>query len=74
MGDQTGAKQGTMRTYLQDASDPGAKLLPNVWVDRILYVTARPSGSKRRTRTHGHKRSSRVVINAPSVVAAARQS
>jgi len=27
MGDQTGAKQGTMRTYLQDASDAGAKLL-----------------------------------------------
>jgi hypothetical protein len=36
MGDQTGAKQGTMRTYLQDASDAGAKLLPNAWVDRIL--------------------------------------
>ena len=36
MGDQTGAKQGTMRTYLQDASDAGAKLLTNTWVQRIL--------------------------------------
>jgi GMC oxidoreductase len=44
MGDQTGAKQGTMRTYLQDASDAGAKLLPNVWVDRILTDAGAAAG------------------------------
>jgi GMC oxidoreductase len=46
MGDQTGAK-GTMRTYLQDASDAGAKLLPNTWVNRIRHRRTR---RRRRTR------------------------
>jgi len=71
MGDQTGAKQGTMRTYLQDASDAGAKLLPNVWVDRILTEDGAAVGVEATytdPRTH---QTSRVVINAPAVVAAA---
>ena len=52
MGDQTGAKQGTMRTYLQDASDAGAKLLPNVWATGSSLRTARRSESRPRTPTH----------------------
>ena len=71
MGDQTGAKQGTMRTYLQDASDAGAKLLPNTWVNRILTDDGSAVGIEA---THTDPRTgqtSRVVIDAPSVVAAA---
>jgi choline dehydrogenase-like flavoprotein len=71
MGDQTGAKQGTMRTYLQDASDAGAKLLPNVWVDRILTDNGAAVGVEATYTDRQTQETSRVVINAPSVVAAA---
>jgi choline dehydrogenase-like flavoprotein len=71
MGDQTGAKQGTMRTYLQDASDAGARLLPNTWVDVIRTENGVAIGVDA-TYTDPHTNEiSRVVINAPSVVAAA---
>ncbi|MBE1549652.1 choline dehydrogenase-like flavoprotein [Mycobacterium sp. OAS707] len=71
MGDQTGAKQGTMRTYLQDASDAGAKLLPNVWVDRILTEDGVAVGVQATYTDPQTQQTSRVVINAPAVVAAA---
>jgi choline dehydrogenase-like flavoprotein len=71
MGDQTGAKQGTMRTFLQDASDAGAKLLPNVWVDRILTENGAAVGVEATYTDPRTQETSRVVINAPSVVAAA---
>jgi hypothetical protein len=71
MGDQTGAKQGTMRTYLQDASDAGAKLLPNVWVNRILTENGMAIGVEATYTDPTTQETSRVVINAPSVVAAA---
>ena len=71
MGDQTGAKQGTMRTYLQDASDAGAKLLPNVWVDRILTDDGAAVGVEATYTDPQTQQTSRVVIHAPSVVAAA---
>ena len=71
MGDQTGAKQGTMRTFLQDASDAGAKLLPNVWVDRILTENGAAVGVEATYTDPRTQQTSRVVINAPSVVAAA---
>jgi GMC oxidoreductase len=71
MGDQTGAKQGTMRTYLQDASDAGAKLLPNTWVNRILTDNGAAIGVEATYTDPVTQETSRVVINAPSVVAAA---
>ena len=64
MGDQTGAKQGTMRTYLQDASDAGAKLLPNVWVDRILTDNGAAVGVEATYTDPQTQQTSRVVINA----------
>ena len=73
MGDQTGAKQGTMRTYLQDASDAGAKLLPNAWVDRILTENGVAIGVEATYTDPRTQETSRVVINAPSVVAGRRQ-
>ena len=71
MGDQTGAKQGTMRTYLQDASDAGAKLLPNTWVQRILTKDGAAVGVEATYTDPRTQQTSRVVIHAPSVVAAA---
>ena len=71
MGDQTGAKQGTMRTYLQDASDAGAKLLPNTWVQRILTEDGAAVGVEATYTDPRTQQTSRVVIHAPSVVAAA---
>ena len=71
MGDQTGAKQGTTRTYLQDASDAGAKLLPNTWVDRILTENGVAVGIEATYTDPRTQETARVVIHAPSVVAAA---
>lgn len=44
MGDQTGAKNGTMRTFLQDASDAGARLLPNTRVQRVTTADGAATG------------------------------
>ena len=71
MGDQTGAKQGTMRTYLQDASDAGAKLLPNTRAERILTENGAAVGVEATYTDPQTQQTSRVVIHAPSVVAAA---
>jgi choline dehydrogenase-like flavoprotein len=71
MGDQTGAKQGTMRTYLQDASDAGAKLLPNVWVEKILTDDGAAVGVEATYTDPQTRQTSLVVIHAPAVVAAA---
>ena len=71
MGDQTGAKQGTMRTYLQDASDAGAKLLPNTRAERILTENGAAVGVEATYTDPQTLQNSRVVIHAPSVVAAA---
>ena len=71
MGDQTGAKQGTLRTYLQDASDAGATLLPNTRADRILTENGKAIGVEATFTDPQTQEDSRVVIHAPSVVAAA---
>ena len=71
MGDQTGAKQGTLRTFLQDASDAGAKLLPNTRAERILTENGKAVGVEATYTDPQTQQNSRVVIHAPSVVAAA---
>jgi len=71
MGDQTGAKQGTLRTYLQDASDAGAKLLPHTRVERILTSDGKAVGVEAVYTHPESQRNSRVVVHAPAVVAAA---
>ena len=43
-GDQTGAKQSTMKTYLQDAYDRGATLVTRCWAQRILVERGRAAG------------------------------
>lgn len=76
MGDQTGAKQGTMRTFLQDAADAGAQLLPNTKARRILTADGVDGGGVatgvEATYTDPQtQQTHHVVINAPQVVAAA---
>ncbi|MQP33244.1 FAD-binding protein [Rhodococcus erythropolis] len=71
MGDQTGAKQGTMRTFLQDASDAGAELLPNTHAERIRTLNGTAAGVDAVYTDPQTQQSHRVVINAPSVVSAA---
>src|SRR5271155_861954 len=71
MGDQTGAKQGTMRTYLQDASDAEAKLLPNTRARGSGPRTAGAVGVEATYTDPQTQQNSRVVIHASSVVAAA---
>jgi choline dehydrogenase-like flavoprotein len=71
MGDQTGAKQSTLRTYLQDASDAGASLVPDTRADRILTESGRAAGVEATYTDPRTQHSSRVVIHAPSVVVAA---
>jgi choline dehydrogenase-like flavoprotein len=71
MGDQTGAKQGTLRTYLQDASDAGAKLLPNTRAERILTEGGKAVGVEATYTDRQTRQKSRVVVHASAVVAAA---
>ena len=69
-GDQTGSKQGTMKTFLQDASDAGARTVVNCRVERILVEDGRAVGvSGTYTGPDGHVAS--VVVRAPQVVCAA---
>ncbi|MBB3037093.1 GMC family oxidoreductase N-terminal domain-containing protein [Hoyosella altamirensis] len=71
MGDQTGAKQGTMRTFLQDAADSGAQLLPNAKAQRILTSEGTATGVEATYTDPETNQTYRVVINATQVVAAA---
>jgi choline dehydrogenase-like flavoprotein len=44
LGDQSGAKQSTMLTYLQDAADHGAEILVGCSVQRVLVEQGRAAG------------------------------
>lgn len=71
MGDQTGGKQGTMLTYLQDASDAGATLMPNTRADRILTENGRAAGVACTYTDPTTGQTAHVTITAPTVVLAA---
>ena len=43
-GDVTGAKLGTLKTYLQDAADAGARFVVNCRVERVLVENGRAAG------------------------------
>lgn len=69
-GDQTGSKLGTMKTYLQDASDAGARTVVNCRVERILTEGGRAVGVEG-TYTDADGVVARVIVRAPQVVCAA---
>jgi choline dehydrogenase-like flavoprotein len=68
-GDQSGSKQGTLKTYLQDASDGGAQIVPRCRVERILVENGRAAGVEG-TYVDEQGRSAQVVVRAPQVVVA----
>lgn len=68
MGDQSGAKQGTLRTFLQDASDAGAQLMPNAWARRILTADGAATGVEVIHTDPATGQTSTVTVRAPQVV------
>jgi choline dehydrogenase-like flavoprotein len=69
-GDQSGSKQGTMKTYLQDAFDHGAQVVTRCHVDRVLVEDGRAAGVEGTYTDPESGHSARVVVRAPQVVAA----
>jgi choline dehydrogenase-like flavoprotein len=74
-GCRWGAKQGTMRTYLQDAYDAGAQIVPNCYADRVLLMGDRVVGVAARVRRPVEERvpdapAHRLTVRAPVVVVA----
>ncbi len=70
-GDQSGAKQSTLLTYLPDATDHGAQLLTGCFVERILVEGGRAAGVQGTWSDPATGRSARVTVRAPQVVLAA---
>jgi len=69
-GDQTGAKQGTMKTYLQDAADAGARILVRTAVERIVMEDGRAAGVEASYADPVTGASAKVSVRAPHVVVA----
>jgi len=67
-GDQTGAKQGTLKTFLQDAFDHGAHILVGTQATRILVEDGRAAGVAATATVNGQPR--QIEIRAPQVVVA----
>lgn len=65
-GCQIGAKQSTLKTWLQDAFDSGARILVNTSADRVLIEDGRAAGVEAET-ADGH----RVTVRAKAVALAA---
>lgn len=70
-GDQSGAKQSTLRTYLQDAFDLGADILVGTFADRILLEDGRAAGVQARWTAPDLSRTAQVTVRAKQVVVAA---
>lgn len=64
-----GCKQSTMKTFLQDASDFGARLLPNCDVREVLHANGTVSGVRTVVQTANGDRE--LTVEAPVVVVAA---
>lgn len=69
-GDVTGAKLGTLKTYLQDAADAGARFVVDCRVNRILVENGRAAGVEGVYRD-AEGRGASVVVRAQTVVLAA---
>ena len=64
-GDQSGAKQSTLKTYLQDAVDDGADVVVDCFADRILVEAGRAAGVVARIGD------TEITVRSPRVVVAA---
>ncbi len=70
-GDVTGAKLGTLKTYLQDAADAGARFVVDCRVERVLVEGGRAAGVEGTYLDPQTGAPARVVVRAPQVVVAA---
>ncbi len=68
-GCQQGCKRSTLRTYLQDAADAGARFLVDCFVERITTSNGRADGVEARVGRGADAR--RLRVQAPTVVLAA---
>jgi choline dehydrogenase-like flavoprotein len=69
-GCQNGCKQSTMKTYLQDAADAGARFVVGARAERILTSDGRATGVAA-TVTHADGSTSALEVSAETVVVAA---
>jgi choline dehydrogenase-like flavoprotein len=69
-GCQRGCKQSTMKTYLQDAADAGARFVVAARAERILADEGRATGVQA-TVTHADGSTTRLTVEASTVVVAA---
>ena len=69
-GDLTGAKQGTLRTYLQDAHDAGAKILVRTTAQQVCTADGRASGVAATWSDPATGETRRITVDAPTVVVA----
>jgi choline dehydrogenase-like flavoprotein len=70
-GDPSGAKQSTLRTYLQDAVGHGADVLVGCWAERVIVEGGRAAGVEATWSDRETGRSAKVTVRAPQVVVAA---
>lgn len=70
-GDQTGAKQSTVKTYLADACAHGATIITRCWAQRVLTESGRAAGVQATWSDPATGASAQVTVRAPQVVVAA---
>jgi choline dehydrogenase-like flavoprotein len=68
-GCQNGCKQSTLKTFLQDAADAGARFVVGARAERILATDGRAAGVVA-TVAHEDGTTTALTVNAPSVVVA----
>jgi choline dehydrogenase-like flavoprotein len=69
MGCQQGCKRSTMKTWLQDASDAGARCVVGCHADRVLVSDGRARGVEG-TVMHADGSQTKLTVEAPNVVVA----
>jgi choline dehydrogenase-like flavoprotein len=69
-GDQSGSKQSTMKTFLQDAFDAGAQIVVRCRGDRVLVQDGRAAGVQATYTDPVTGATSQVTIRSPRVVVA----
>lgn len=69
-GCRRGAKQSTLRTYLQDAADRGARIIVNAQVDRVTVEWGRATGVSAVVRSANGARPYSVAVRTKAVVVA----
>jgi choline dehydrogenase-like flavoprotein len=68
-GCQFGAKQGTLKTYLQDAHDRGARIVVKAHVDKLLHSAGKINGAQLSVQHNGTQYT--VTVKCKAVVLAA---